>query len=205
MDHLNAETSAERFRAIYRLGTWVCSKDQVSASGVGSETDATEYVVEVLPLLLRKLDAKTLLDVGCGDWNWMRHVALPCQYIGIDIVSEVIESNRVYERDGVKFQVANAIIDPLPTADVALCREILFHLSFDDANSVLANIRRSARWLLATTDERIWFNSNIMSGDFRPLNLRQSPFSLPPPSFSISDDAVFRGRVLGLWPASDLP
>lgn len=205
VDHLNAENPAERFRAVYRLGAWVHSKDQASASGAGSEAAATEAVVEELPPLLKQLDAKVVLDIGCGDWNWMRRMTLPCQYVGIDIVPEVIEANRAYARDGVSFEVADAIIGPLPTADVALCREILFHMSFHAALAVLANIRRSAHWLVATTDERIWFNSNIPTGDFRLLNLRRPPFNLPPPRFSIADDAVSRDRLLGVWPTSDLP
>jgi hypothetical protein len=39
--------------------------------------------------------AKTLLDAGCGDFNWMRHVNLKLdQYIGIDVVPELICENQ---------------------------------------------------------------------------------------------------------------
>ena len=86
VEHLDKSTPAERFREIYKLGVWVHSEDQESASGTGSEMVATDSVREGLPDLLTRLDCKVLLDVGCGDWAWLRDVALPCDYLGVDIV-----------------------------------------------------------------------------------------------------------------------
>jgi len=135
----------------------------------------------------------------------MREVSLPCDYVGIDIVPEVIEANRRYERAGVEFVVGDAIEGPLPEADVALCREVLFHLSFHDGMAALANIRATARWLLATSETAIWFNSDIETGDYRRINLERAPYRLPRPRAVISDDGVCRGRVLALWATADLP
>ena len=203
--HLDAQTTAERFRAIYQLQAWVHHKGQTSSSGRGSEVAATGCLIAALPQLLLSLKANSVLDVGCGDWNWMRQIEWPCPYVGVDIVPELIEANRVYERDGVEFRTVDAIAGPLPEADVAICREVLFHLSFSDAMAVLRNICCSAQRLIATTDERIWFNSNIKTGDFRLLNLLKSPFNFPPPHQSVADGAVSRGRRLGIWSIADLP
>lgn len=134
----------------------------------------------------------------------MRNVRLPCEYIGVDIVPEVIEANRRYERASVSFGVADAISGPLPEADVVLCREVLFHLSFRDGIAALANIRQAGRWLLATTDTAIWFNSDTETGDFRRINLERSPYRLPPPREVINDDAVCKGRLTALWATADL-
>jgi hypothetical protein len=100
--------------------------------------------------------------------------------------------------------VANAMMDPLPNSDIAFCREVLFHLSFHDAFAVIENVHRSARWLVATTDTRIWFNSDIPTGDFRKINLQRPPFSFPPPRVRIADDVVSRGRMLGVWAMDEL-
>ena len=64
----------------------------------------------------------------------MKEVDLPCNYIGLDIVKEVIEENRQqYADEGIKFDHHNAVEDKLPeTSDIVLCREVLFHLSFED-------------------------------------------------------------------------
>jgi Methyltransferase domain len=203
--HLDPATALDRFREAYRSGAWVLSKDQLSPSGQGSEASATRTMVEALPALLARLGCETLLDVGCGDWNWMREVRLPCDYVGIDIVPEVIQANRRYERAGVEFEVGDAIEGPLPEADVVLCREVLFHLSFSDGMAALANIRAAGRWLLATSDAGIWFNSDIATGDYRRINLERAPYRLPRPRAVISDESVSRGRVLALWATADLP
>ena len=203
--HLDPANAVDRFREAYESRAWVADHGQLSLSGQGSEGPATRAIVDELPALLARLGCQTLLDVGCGDWNWMREVRLPCAYIGIDIVPEVIEANRRHERAGVMFAIGDAIQGPLPTADVVLCREVLFHLSFREGLAALANIRASARWLLATSDTEIWFNSDIATGDYRRINLERAPYRLPPPNAVIRDDGVRRGRVLGLWATADLP
>lgn len=203
--HLQAAARADRFRDAYRARAWVTHEGQESRSGLGSDIAAAGRVATALPELLERLGCRRLLDVGCGDWNWMQHVELPCEYVGVDVVDEVIKANRHYERPGVTFAVVDAVIGPLPEADVVLCREVLFHLSFRDGLATLRNIRACAAWLIATTDTSIWFNSDIRSGDYRRLNLQRSPYRLPTPHGMISDDAVIPGRVLGLWPSAELP
>ena len=205
ISHLEGVTPGERFTSVYELGAWVHSEEQISFSGQGSEVSATANLAEALPALIAQLGCRRLLDIGCGDWNWMRNVRLPCDYLGVDIVPEVIEANRCHERPGLQFEIADAVTGPLPKADVALCREVLFHLSFRDGQAALAHIGRSVQWLIATTDPTLWFNSDILTGDYRKINLRRSPYRLPPPRKVIADDAVSRGRVLGLWSTADLP
>lgn len=204
-EHLDPATAVGRFSAAYGSRAWLSSKGQESLSGPGSEASATHTVVGALPELLARLGCETLLDVGCGDWNWMREVRLPCHYVGIDIVPEVIEANRRFQRVGVTFEVGDATQGPLPRADVVLCREVLFHLSFSDGMTALANMRAAGRWLLVTSDTAIWFNSDIATGDFRRINLRRAPYRLPRPRAAIRDEGVCRGRVLGLWATADLP
>jgi hypothetical protein len=81
---------------------------------------------------------------------------------------------------------------------------VLFHLSFRDGMAALANIQAAARWLLATSDTEIWFNSDIETGDYRRINLERAPYRLPRPRAVISDESVFRGRMLALWASADL-
>jgi len=198
VEHLRAPTIAERFASIYEEKAWVHREDQKSLSGLGSEVGAATRVMSELNPLTVALGCKTLLDVGCGDWTWMRHVQLSCRYIGIDIVPEVIAANKIFERSDVTFATVDAVEGPLPAADVALCREILFHLSFDDGIKLIDNICKSSRWMIATTDD-VWFNSDIRTGDYRALNLRRAPYRLPKPTHVIQDDTVVPGRVFALW------
>ncbi len=83
---------------------------------------------------------------------------------------------------------------------------MLFHLSFRDIWSFIHNLRANGiLTLIATNDSGTSFNADILSGDFRLLNLTKSPFRFPPPQISISDDEVSAGRVLAVWQVSALP
>ena len=205
VDHLSSSDLRQAFERIYASGAWRYGSEDASASGLGSEIGAASDIARRLPGVLEDLECRVLLDVGCGDWTWMREVDLPCDYVGIDVVPSVIAQNRSHAREGVRFQTLDAVCEPLPQADVVLCREVLFHLGWEDGLRLLRNIKRSARWLLATSDTQIWFNSDIRTGDFRNINLQLGPYRLPPPSRVIPDDAVRPGRVLAHLPSQALP
>jgi hypothetical protein len=196
---------AETFRANYRSGGWVHGEGQESRSGIGSSAAVTTGLLDRIGAAMKHLGARSLVDVGCGDWNWMKRSSLEADYIGIDVVPEVIEANQHYARPGVRFAVANAIEGPIPAADAALCREVLFHLSFADALAVVKTIKAAARYLLATTDLDIWFNSDIQTGDFRRINLLRRPFGFPSPLGLIPDGGLVPARYLGVWETASLP
>ncbi|MFF5173156.1 class I SAM-dependent methyltransferase [Micromonospora sp. NPDC000089] len=202
VDYLFAGSRAKVFEQVYHHGVWMMTDDQQSRSGTGSALGATGQLREALPGLLARLGARSLLDVGCGDFNWMSEVDLGAvEYTGVDIVPSVIQDNLARHRTAKRsFRCLDAVTEALPQADAVLCREVLFHLSFSDAERLLDNIRSSgARHLIATTDTATGFNSDIRTGDFRLLNLRRRPFAFPEPLHVIADDVVQPGRGVGVW------
>lgn len=205
--HLQAVSIIERFQAIYRNGVWLSGDPSGSLSGLGSSLAATEVIREKLPGLLISLGTRALLDVGCGDFLWMNEVDLPCDYIGVDIVPELISHNTErYARPGRSFRLIDATRCSLPLADTILCREMLFHLSFEDIGRVIVNVRRSgASFLVATNDERLLLNADILSGDYRQLNLKKAPFFFPEPLAAVPDNRVNPNRTLSVWDVSNLP
>jgi 2-polyprenyl-3-methyl-5-hydroxy-6-metoxy-1,4-benzoquinol methylase len=192
---------------IYRFRWWG-GKSSESASGHGSSLAATRQIREELPRLLKELECQKLLDLGCGDFHWMKEVALPCNYIGADIVASVIsENSRKYAKSGIEFMVLDATEDALPAdVDVLLCREVLFHLSFRDIRSTMARIKASnVRYLLLTQVETGTKNQDIRTGEFRPLDLSTEPFMFPKPRASIRDDTISEKRYIALWRVEDIP
>jgi SAM-dependent methyltransferase len=193
----------QRFETIYRTGQWTHGDlGHESLSGYGSTLQATSSVRRDLPQLLSELGASRLLDVGCGDFNWMKEIDLPCDYIGVDIVPEVIEANTArYANACRSFMCIDAVAEDLPQADVVLCREVLFHLSFRDALALIKNVRSTgARYLLATTNPATGANRDIPSGEWREINLEQSPYAIGPRHREIADgDGPSPSRVLGVW------
>lgn len=200
----------ERFARIYQTNLWF---DAETRSGTGSSLDATARLRASLPPLLRRLNARRLLDVPCGDFNWMRHVDLSgIDYIGGDIVGSMIEANRErYESPSRRFTRVDLTSGPLPDADVILCRDCLVHFSFDNISAAFRTIEASgAQYLLTTTFLDRQVNKDIVDGDWRPLNLMQSPFLLPAPHSLILEDCTEEGgayadKALAVWRVSDLP
>jgi len=206
VSHLLRPSLNRRFEAIYRRGIWGKRAHGHSASGLGSEIAATETLRRELPDILERLGTQTLLDIGCGDFNWLSQVDLKQRYIGIDIVRDVIaENNGTYAADNRAFSVLDATRDPLPQADTVLCRDVLFHLSFDDAARLFANVAAMRpNYLLTTSDTSVTENKDIISGDFRNINLQRPPYGLPEPQIVIRDNHVYAGRVIGVWSIDDL-
>lgn len=196
------------FTEIYETNAW---RGERSLSGKGSDPDQTRVLERELPGLLADLQAKTLLDVACGDFYWMKSVDIgDCEYVGADIVAEAIERNRRYERDGVRFVCLDMRTDDLPRADVVLARDALVHFSYEDAFVALSNIGRSgSSYLLVTTFAGQTENHDILTGRWRPLNLERPPFGFPPPLRLISemctqDDESYGDKGLGLWRIEDV-
>jgi SAM-dependent methyltransferase len=197
---------ADRFTGIYEQGIWTEGRADVPGSGAGSTLDATASLRARLPGLLSELGATSLLDVGCGDLHWMSKLTLPCPYVGIDIVPAVIERNIAeFGNESRRFAVVNAVCDPLAPADVVLCREVIFHLSFADARALLANLLTSGcRWIMLTSDSATMFNADIESGGARILNLEIAPFRLGAPAQAIIEDESYPGRRIGVWSAAQI-
>lgn len=196
--------AAQVFTGFFRRNKW---GGRQSVSGTGSDAEQTRAIVQALPPLLQRLGVRSVLDVPCGDFAWMKQVDLSgIDYTGADIVAPLIEHNRRrYARPGVQFRVLDLTRDRLPAADLVLCRDCLVHLSFAQAQQALANIAASgARYLLTTTFAGRSGNVDIPTGKWRTLNLQQPPFDLPPPLELINEQCTekngrFADKSLGLW------
>src|SRR5947209_5774274 len=158
------------FGRIYRRRGWQTGE---SVSGPGSEVERCRVLVGELPRLLRELEARSLLDAGCGDFHWMQEAALEgARYVGVDVVPELIERNRAAYADALhSFLLADITRDALPACDVVLCRQCLIHLPNQQVRRALSNFRRCGmRYLLATTFPGIKRNRDTWPGGFRPMN-----------------------------------
>ena len=179
-----------------------------SRSGEGSSFFQTRIIRVELPRLLKDLGVRHLLDVPCGDWNWMRHVDLgDIQYTGGDIVHTIVDrNNELYGNERRQFKRLNIVTGPLPEADLIFCRDCLVHLNFADGLAALDQFRKSGtKWLLTTTFSDRESNEDLYEGDiWRPLNLEKKPYSLPKAERYINEgctegDNMYGDKCLGLW------
>ena len=194
------------FAAIYRENAWL---NHETRSGDGSTIAQTTDLVRALPKLLRSYGVKSMLDLPCGDLNWMRNLDLSgIDYRGGDIVDELVQSNqRLYGTEGRSFRKSDLISDALDPADLILVRDCFVHLSFDQIFRALANISRTRiKYLLVTSHRGCTRNLDVTAGCWRPLNLQEPPFNFPEPVDYIEEKGPLRyGKILGLWPVARLP
>lgn len=193
------------FSAIYRKNHW---SDEESVSGPGSTIQNTTTIREILPVVISKYQIDSLLDIPCGDFNWMKKMDLAhVNYLGMDIVPELIDDHTRNFSDARRtFKVADLVTDELPKVDLIFCRDCLVHLSFADIQSALANIRRSQSTYLLTTTFSEHTNFDIITGNWRPLNLQSQPFNLPSPLeiFSEGQSGENKDKSMALWRIRDL-
>lgn len=174
-------TAEERFTWIYKSNHW---KSLESVSGSGSTLEYTENLRAELPGLIQRLDVKSVFDAPCGDFNWMPLVleVVDVDYTGADIVKPLVDSlNLEHASPTIRFLHLDLIRDAHWKADLMICRDALFHLSFEDARSLLKGFVASETKYLLTTCHFFsghQANTDIETGDFRPLDLRIAPFNL---------------------------
>ena len=132
----------------------------------------------------------------------MQHVDLNgVDYFGFDISSEVVEANRVHEKEGVSFGILDITSDPLPDADMMMCRDCLFHIQHQYKIAFFESFVASSIPYLLTTSHANTNNMDLRrNGGFRHFNIQAAPFSFPGPLETIIErDAGFSSpeRALG--------
>ena len=198
------------FTEIYRQRAWGSNE---SVSGPGATLARAQTFKGDLAALLTEIKVTSVLDAGCGDFNWMKEVNLDSvRYLGIDVVSDIIAVNqRKYGKDSRTFASLNMITNQMPHVDVILCRDTLVHLSLRDIFATLENFKRSGSiYLLTTTFVDYRNNEDIRTGGWRRLNLEHEPFNFPPPIAVIDEQCkhtsgIYADKRLALWALKDLP
>jgi hypothetical protein len=108
---------AQRFQRIRDTNLWGAA---ASASGLGSEMNATTVLRAELTRLLKRLGVVSLLDAPCGDAGWINQADLDVRYAGVDIVPSLIEALQARAAAGEivgEYRLADITRDSLPRCD----------------------------------------------------------------------------------------
>lgn len=181
-----------------------------TVNGPGATMDATAGLREHLPYFLRQFNVRTMLDVGCGDWTWMRHVDLSMldTYIGWDVdPGQIAENQRCFGDDGrLQFECQNLLtIETMPTVDLILARHVLIHFPNNFIGQVLYKMQASgAKYLMTSHWPGIEANDETQPEGFRyrgymerPVNLMLPPFNWPEPVETLREPAQPEAAILG--------
>lgn len=205
------------FESVYHDNLWDSAE---SRSGQGSELAYTATLRAELPILLKQLAVGSMLDLPCGDFNWMAHVDLAgIQYVGADIVPEIVSANQArFGNAQRRFIRVDVIEDTLPEVDLIFCRDCLIHFSYELIGHALkAMLASKARYLLLTHDNTLiryetngGKNADLDSQEngvnymYRPINFTLPPFSFPPPVHVINEGLWDGYKTMALWRTDDL-
>ncbi|MCU0434854.1 MAG: class I SAM-dependent methyltransferase [Bacteroidia bacterium] len=203
----------EIFTTIAEENYW---KGKESVSGLGSGDSETKNLIAIVEKLIARYEPKVFVDAPCGDFYWMKKINFKgCQYIGGDIVNDIIKKNtEQFGSDTHKFIKLNILSDKLPDADVLFCRDCLVHFSEKDVFTAIANICNSnIKYLVTTSFVDALHNEKIVTGHWRKLNLQIAPFFFPKPieiipeftdSYLPEEVLPFKDKSLLVWSVDEI-
>ena len=177
---LSQKNTDKIFSEIYKTNYW---NEKESKSGTGSSLKSTEQIRNEIPNIIKQFEIKTVLDIPCGDFTWFKKIVnnLNVKYIGCDIVNEIILNNKKYENNKLSFFKLDIIEDKLPDADLIICRDCLFHFSYEDIEKTFINLEKSNFKYLLITNHNLnninLENKDILTGSFRFLDFQKKPFN----------------------------
>ena len=203
-------TNQERFEMIYNENFWESNE---SSSGIGSEIKNTKEALKAIKLVIKQYKIKSIIDIPCGDFNWMSSLDMGnIDYKGFDIVRSVIkENNKKYKKPNVNFYYSDIINSELSKGDLILVRDCLVHFSLKDIKkSIFRIIQSKSTYLLSTSFVNLEKNTDIYTGDWRPINLEKEPFNFPKPIIIINEkcsemDGIYSDKSICLWKINKLP
>ena len=183
---------------------WKQNKNRESSSGVGSTLYNTQNTKSTLLNVINKYNIRSILDIPCGDMNWISKVDLNSEYTGMDISNSLIEYNKKNYSFMGDFHVHDIVSTPLNKYyDLILSRDFLFHLSHENTLNVIRNFKNSgSTYLLTSTFPDSKYNDKINDNGFFKINLQLEPFNLPEPIELFQE--IETGKYLGLWKLKDI-
>lgn len=175
---------------IYEMKLWggEDSTDFYSGRGSHSSEIVKPYIREVIGFLNSFTKKLVVCDLGCGDFNIGKHLVPHTEkYIGIDIVSNLIERNRnLFKNKNLEFHCLDISEDALPNGDCVIVRQVMQHLSNAEILKLLTKLINYKYVIVSEHLPLGYFEANkdIISGQGIRLkknsgvDIEQAPFSM---------------------------
>lgn len=164
------------FEKVYATNEWG------HGSGEGSAPKHTRGYVQFLQAFLKRHQVRSVVDMGCGDWQFSRYVDWTgIQYLGFDLVRSVIDSNQKrFAKPDIQFKCYDGDFSQLPTADLLLVKDVLQHLSNENIRAFFPILNRYRLCLITNcvNPHGPTVSKDIRDGEFRYLDLRLAPYEL---------------------------
>jgi SAM-dependent methyltransferase len=169
------------FEKIYQNGNWDKDQNNRGTSGLGSHVVNVKPYFYFLENFLIQNRIKTIVDAGCGDWQFSKYLNLEgIKYLGVDASSFVISNNlKNFAKENVEFIHGNFLDMELPKADLLILKDVLQHLSHKNIQRAIEKFD-NFKYVLVTNDISTpeYTNYDINDGEYRCLDLSIAPYFL---------------------------
>jgi SAM-dependent methyltransferase len=167
---------ARVFNKHYRKDAWIGG-----GSGSGSTPEFTISYREFLADFLKKRSIRSVVDLGCGDWQFSRLIDWSgINYTGIDVSTIARKNIKMFAKPGIRFIEMNGASPDLPTADLLIMKDVIQHWSNEDIEKFLPNLPKFKYALITNGSHKGSGETNLPSraGGCRPVDLTAAPFAL---------------------------
>lgn len=175
-----SKTDKEVFTKIYNAKHW----GELSGPEVPKDEEGHHPFIDYLQDFIAKHNVSSVVDMGCGYGELLKDLNLPenTTYLGLDIVDSVIAYNKLHhERTNVSYDTVDDIKDLTKyKGDLLILKDVIQHWSNDKILYARDHILPNFKYAIIVNN--IYFpklgpvNSEIKTGNSRPLNLEISPF-----------------------------
>jgi SAM-dependent methyltransferase len=153
-------------------------------SGPGSSIEYTAEYRTFLESFMKEHGIRSVLDFGCGDWQFSRHVDWGDRlYYGVDIVPSLVE--RLRREHGSANRVF-FLVDPaypvIPNVDLIITKDVMQHIDNGSILQCAAKFATAAKHVLWINDAPCADeppNTEITTPGYRTLDMSKPPFSIP--------------------------
>jgi len=173
----------ETFTNIYIKNKW-------GGSGSGSNFSHTnKWFLNELRNIIDYKNIKTIADLGCGDWEIMKHFIFNNDemYTGFDCVNFLIEKhNNIFKKDNINFihkDISNNITSDY---DLVIIKDVIQHHQDIDAINILEELINNNKYVFCINGYKFirdptknnW-NNRILDKkySYHPIDFNKEPFT----------------------------
>lgn len=166
----------ETFTYIYDNKVWG------EGSGGGSNPENNTEYISFLQEFLREKQIKSVVDFGCGDWQFSQLIDWSgIDYIGIDCVKSIITENRI-KFTNQSFYLSNEIPEKIKgrkMADVLILKDVLQHWTDESIISFINKNLIRFKYILITNSKGTmhWQHNEHKSIITRPISALEYPLN----------------------------
>ena len=169
------------FTNIYDKNRWG------GGSGSGSKFSAdNKWYITQLRNIIDKNKIKTIADLGCGDWEIMKHFTFKDneKYTGIDCVESVIDANNTkYNNSQISFKQKDISLDIPKGFDLIIIKDVIQHWDDETITPFLDKLLKHNKYVYSVNGYKFMRDKNKNNWVKR---VRDKKYSYHPISYDIA-------------------